>query len=172
LASNILRPARQSSSTLQAGRAPVAAVGVRFCVLRQFQFRHNSAGYALVSKNTEVSEDCESLRPRVEHHPAAWGLVVLHVCGNGSSPLILLPHFAVTPRMRQLTTVWLCGTDRSAFHYQFAANQPEDSESWLWHLPGVLALAALNRFLHSHLQRNSQLLPDSLDIGTMGVWGA
>jgi hypothetical protein len=53
--------------------------------------------------------------------------------------------------MRQQTTVRLCGTARDAFHEQFAVNQPEDAEAWLWH---------------------SQLLPGSLDIGTMGGWGA
>src|ERR1019366_10075159 len=98
--------------TLQAGEAPIMAVGVRCRLLRQAHLGHDPPDDALVSENASVGEKHELPSLRVVVDPPSRGFLVLHVGGHGSSPLILFPHFGVTPRMRQVISVWLCFAER------------------------------------------------------------
>src|ERR1039458_6580189 len=124
------------------------AVRICFRVPRQLQFRHDSSNHVLVSKNAAVGKERESLGLGVERHPPTWGFLILHVGGHASNPLVLSPHFGMTPRMGQVISVWLCFAEQRAVDKRLAINEPKDTHSRLSRPCGCLALSAFMRFLH------------------------
>ena len=143
------------------------AVGVRCRLLRQAHLGHDPPDDVLVSENASVGEKHELPSLRVVVDPPSRGFLVLHVGGHGSSPLILFPHFGVTPRMRQVISVWLCFAERRAVDKRLAINEPKDTHSRLSRPCGCLALSAFMRFLHWLI-----LAADRSDVGGIFRGGA